>query len=91
MSIDLSRPFMVMRKGKVVTKPYHKKTYIYIEKSNLESQKKLQDALQDEVAKWDNGKYILKASLKGKTYNRGSKIVATFEVEEGKILNLRLV
>lgn len=87
-NIDWSRPFQVIKHGRFYKKPYHKRAYIFLEKSSLKSKKSFLDALQEETGSWQRGTYSLKAAEKGKPYSRGTKTFATFEVRDGKVINL---
>lgn len=86
--IDWSRPFQVIKHGRFYKKPYHKNAYLFFEKSSLKSKKDFLDALQERVKSWDRGKYSLKAPERGTAYSRGTNTFATFEVRDGKVINL---
>lgn len=85
--IDLSRPFMVLKSGKVCRKPYHRKRFLYFEKTNPQTRNTFLDTLQDEVRLWDNGSYSLRAPQLGKALVNGTTAFARFEVQDGKVCN----
>ena len=88
--IDLSRPCMVMKKGKVCQKPYHKRKFLYLEKSKLGSAEAFKETLSEEVRFFDDGEYFLRAAQVGKDLNKGGIVVGSFSVADGAIDNSSL-
>lgn len=86
--IDLSRPFIVLKIGKVCRKPYHKRKFLYFERSSLQSQSAFLDTLGEEVRLWDDGSYSLRAPRPGKILDHGGMTFASFEVRDGMVANL---
>ncbi|MBS3164872.1 hypothetical protein J4439_05575 [Candidatus Woesearchaeota archaeon] len=87
--IDFSKPMIVLRVGEKLRKPYHKKPFIYIDKSTLGSEKHFVTFLNDESRSWDNGTYILKAARQGDTLQAPTFAFAQFQREDGKVRALQ--
>jgi len=86
-SIDFSKPMQVIRIGEKLRKPYHKKPFLYIDKSTLGSKNAFLEFIKGESRAWDTGTYILKAAKVGEPIQGTTLFFAQFDMERGKLQN----
>lgn len=86
-AIDFSKPMHVIRIGSLLRKPYHKKPFLYIDKSTLASKDGFVEFLQLQSQNWDNGTYILKAAKNGESLQGPTLFFAQFDMNLGKVTN----
>jgi len=84
-SVDFSKPMHVIKIGKLLRKPYHKKPFLYIDKSTLASKDGFVEFLQMQSQNWDNGSYILKAAKRGQPLQGSTLFFAQFDMAQGKV------
>ncbi len=86
-NIDFSKPMHVIKIGKRLRKPYHKKPFMYVDKSTLASKNGFVEFLQMQSQNWDNGTYLLKAAKRGEPLQGTTIFFAQFDTDQGKVKN----
>ena len=86
--IDFSKPMIVLKIGARLRKPYHKKPFLYVDKSTLTSPEDFRSFLLQESRTWDNGTYVLKAAKQGDNLQGTRFFFAEFQKEEQNIRKL---
>lgn len=86
-AIDFSKPMHVIKIGKQLRKPYHKKPFLYVDKSSLASKNGFVEFLQMQSQNWDNGSYILKAAKRGQPLQGSTLFFAQFDKEKDRVKN----